>query len=1188
MFAARATAGFVARIARRGGGAAVSSQTAAFRASTLAGAGGWRPLTASGARVDLATVDDQTGATRTWSISGGRLIANGTPGVDDGKTLTLTTTAGDSFTATIDASVAGCTVLNNTECKAASEALGGVGTEVEYRKDNTTSIADEAQRIARNITYDPALVITAEDGAVIVGRMQFENSKNVVLRGLDVHETTGTLAVVNMIGSCGDVVVEDSKIHGVYRDPGPDADYSAVGSYSNCPKAFVWTAGSGGDPGKLTMQRNQIYDTRAGISWKCHDELILRDNEIFRTYSDPVTITWGSGCEPASVKKWFIHNVYHTMIGRPSDLDNPHIDLLQFQTALTAGAAVEAGRIEQCVGWENPAVARGRDIQGFFTNAGTADWVAKDWTICANATMLTGGHPCTLGKMDGGDVYSNQFKSLNGDGTAQMRLGNVALVNPPQFKGNIVEVATEGATDTDSLVIGDGGAIHAYADVFVAPNFNITTLEEFLSAFAMKPFGPADADNSGTGTVGDYGAIGSGAATFGTALDGAGWSVNENYAPGLSPIVIAGLGQSEFAYVSERGGIYQTLTPPALEAENLTIYQRNGAGLTAETTTTKTVLTSANRLTVNPAMVVMANALNHVAPGRQFAFVDLCEPGTGRTGWVDDANNDRIWARSADMVAEAVADYGGIDRMCEFWWANDQTAMPNWLANMAAIYYGQNPDGSAFTLGNTRSTATISPSAVVDHCIYDFESADTDTLGRGLLKRSVPLDIVRKGPWDGDSESRYIGVESFVADSRFVALGGKYGPPAFTWWSNGAHPIVTDPVGQYEAMFDMAFPSFLRAAGLSADEAAFDSITVAPGGAYADISFTPANGGVLSTKRKVKGIADPASPSDYWQEVAGFEILRVADPDGRFYIMRPGSTGIATKYQGTVTLQNDTTVRITPEVAFSPGDQITFLWGPAFSRSDAGYVYPSHLSDAEKLMLDIPIEHVAAYTNSSATDRFCGFCIKTYSDIFEAPGIPEPVPATFWTQGVSAPHWRDPSALPAGTFRVRFEVVARVPASTLPLGSSTTYLGGSEGTWFNLHMNRGTRQVLVWGPDTKDSALTGLFAGAYNVEIFPTDSWRKYVVDVNLVTQEMIVSINDVALPVQALNANTGIFPSAGNRRLTIASKSGAGNFWNAGLQIGYAQYEIDNGSGLTLLKRLDGGAAAVNADPWLMAGAAV
>lgn len=66
-----------------------------FGANTLAGAGGFAPLDEVGNPITLTGVVSQTGATRTWSISNGRLIANGTPDVDAGKSIVVSTASGN-------------------------------------------------------------------------------------------------------------------------------------------------------------------------------------------------------------------------------------------------------------------------------------------------------------------------------------------------------------------------------------------------------------------------------------------------------------------------------------------------------------------------------------------------------------------------------------------------------------------------------------------------------------------------------------------------------------------------------------------------------------------------------------------------------------------------------------------------------------------------------------------------------------------------------------------------------------------------------------------------------------------------------------------------------------------------------------------------------------------------------------
>lgn len=86
---------------------AALAATAEFGALTPALAGGWRPTTALGDEIELvAPIVSQTGCTRTWSIVDGALVANGTPDVDNTKTVVVTTVLGGNVSATIS-SVAG-------------------------------------------------------------------------------------------------------------------------------------------------------------------------------------------------------------------------------------------------------------------------------------------------------------------------------------------------------------------------------------------------------------------------------------------------------------------------------------------------------------------------------------------------------------------------------------------------------------------------------------------------------------------------------------------------------------------------------------------------------------------------------------------------------------------------------------------------------------------------------------------------------------------------------------------------------------------------------------------------------------------------------------------------------------------------------------------------------------------------
>lgn len=68
---------------------------ATFGANTLAGAGGFQPFDAVGQPETVNAVVSQVGCTRTWSVASGRLVADGTPDVDAGKTIVVSTAAGN-------------------------------------------------------------------------------------------------------------------------------------------------------------------------------------------------------------------------------------------------------------------------------------------------------------------------------------------------------------------------------------------------------------------------------------------------------------------------------------------------------------------------------------------------------------------------------------------------------------------------------------------------------------------------------------------------------------------------------------------------------------------------------------------------------------------------------------------------------------------------------------------------------------------------------------------------------------------------------------------------------------------------------------------------------------------------------------------------------------------------------------
>ena len=75
---------------------AAASTTAYFGADTFANAGSWRPETTLGDEVTLTGLVSGGTTTRIWDVVGGALVCtNGTPAVDNGATLTVSTASGN-------------------------------------------------------------------------------------------------------------------------------------------------------------------------------------------------------------------------------------------------------------------------------------------------------------------------------------------------------------------------------------------------------------------------------------------------------------------------------------------------------------------------------------------------------------------------------------------------------------------------------------------------------------------------------------------------------------------------------------------------------------------------------------------------------------------------------------------------------------------------------------------------------------------------------------------------------------------------------------------------------------------------------------------------------------------------------------------------------------------------------------
>lgn len=139
----------------------VANQNVAFGASTLASAGGAKAINLLGAEVSFVSVVSQVGATRTWSVSGGRLIANGTPGADNGVVLTCSTASGTANFTIVTTAGTYSVLPDNTEIEAAWTAIGTGGGTIKLRAGSNATNAGPVTLAAKAATVET--IITAYD-----------------------------------------------------------------------------------------------------------------------------------------------------------------------------------------------------------------------------------------------------------------------------------------------------------------------------------------------------------------------------------------------------------------------------------------------------------------------------------------------------------------------------------------------------------------------------------------------------------------------------------------------------------------------------------------------------------------------------------------------------------------------------------------------------------------------------------------------------------------------------------------------------------------------------------------------------------------------------------------------------------------------------------------------------------------
>lgn len=490
------------------GAATVLAQTADFGALTLAGAGGFKPVDSNGDEVGLTGVTDQTGATRTWSVSGGRLVADGTPDVDDGVAITCSH-AGETVVLTVSTEVDTYDFARQADWDAVMAFPASTLSSKTVKARPDANITYGGSELSRK-SFTAPLVITSRDASKkgVFDRIWIRSCPNVTLDGLRVTNQSATtlVALINDQSGCHDIIVQNCELAGIYKDP--NGDYSASGSYGSNSMGVV-TNGAGNS--NISILSNVVEDVEKGFNISAVGFVRIQGNDIHRFYADTCQISWPG----ESVAVEFSWNTASQPIGRSDDADNPHVDFIQFighndATEHWTGITVEGNRF-----WQGDA--RGT-AQFIFLADMEGSFYYDNPRIAGNATDITSTHGISVGgAKDCSQIFGNTVPNC------PIKIGTNGLTSGTHVvHRNIASSYLIGGTPelSDNVTI-DGTSV-TLADVFDGSggSFVADDLSDLMIKLSMKAHGPADIDASGGASTGDAGAIGSGYVAWPSTVPG--------------------------------------------------------------------------------------------------------------------------------------------------------------------------------------------------------------------------------------------------------------------------------------------------------------------------------------------------------------------------------------------------------------------------------------------------------------------------------------------------------------------------------------------------------------------------------------------------------------------------------------------------------------------------------------------
>lgn len=434
------------------------------------------------------------------------------------------------------------TVLaSNTELNAALVAIGSAGGKTIKIRDGQFSVSAFASKVFNNEVVVVAenegqthLVAPSRDG------IDFSGAEFITLRGFECTSVAfdgGEGQSIIKLDWAENLTFDNNYIHGLARDI--NGDYSGETWPGNFGAFYVT---SSRPVVNLTITGNLIKDVEDGIVLQYSGDVLIKHNEFNSFYGDAVSVSDSSG-DPRNGSLTVEEN-YFTNPMADYQVDGPTTNTGPQQNIFNP-------TMNQSTDWPNikfnrniltNGSGRGYGWKGVFltraAGAGTSSYYSG-FECKGNLILLAQGTNAIIAANVRDAVIIGNTVAHQDPSLSEITLSSKIEVNGAgtnTVKNNIAETFTTDSSvvDSNNITIGLKGDTIPYGNIFVGP-FTTTDRTGVLTGFSMKPLGPADVDNSGTPTVGDCGAVGSGYVTFGNVREDIGWANNPAYESDTPP-----------------------------------------------------------------------------------------------------------------------------------------------------------------------------------------------------------------------------------------------------------------------------------------------------------------------------------------------------------------------------------------------------------------------------------------------------------------------------------------------------------------------------------------------------------------------------------------------------------------------------------------------------------------------------